>query len=301
MINRTEQNKTILSAITCRIIGFVYDICLQSFPKTVRIETTNACNSQCTICPHHKMIRPTKIMEESLFFNIIDECAENRCKEVHLHNFGEPFLDKRLERFVAYSKEKGIEKVKVFSNGSIITGDRARGILEAGLDEIKISFDGASKEEFEEIRRPLKFDEVVENIAGLVKLRNALGKKTKVHVACCSTLDKTRTMQMLESIVDGFSFGKVHNWGTEKYGTDKTSIRKPCSRVWQTFTVLANGDVSLCCLDYDGQIILGRIGVSNNSIMSIWKNNDYRRIRSLHKCGKQNEIELCSNCSKSFI
>jgi 2-polyprenyl-3-methyl-5-hydroxy-6-metoxy-1,4-benzoquinol methylase len=299
--NPNMHNRKILSAITCRIIGLVYDRGLRSFPKTVRIEITNACNSQCIICPHHKMTRTINKMDESMFFSIIDECAENGCNDLHLHNIGEPFLDKRLEQFVAYSKKKGIKKVKIFSNGSLITSDRARRILNTGLDEINVCFDGASKEEFEDIRRPLKFDEVVKNIVGLVNLRNELGGKTKIRIACCSTSDKSKTLQMLESIVDGYSFGKVHNWGTEAYITDKTSIRKPCSRIWQTFTVLANADVSLCCLDYDGQIILGHIETSKNSITSIWKNNEYKKIRSFHKRGKQKEIKLCSTCSKSFV
>ena len=65
-----------------------------------------------------------------------------------------------------------------------------------------------------------------------------------------------------------FSFGKLHNWG----GQDAVQkrLRKPCSRLWRTFTVLANGDVSLCCLDYDGQHILGRID-GGHSIRDVWK------------------------------
>jgi MoaA/NifB/PqqE/SkfB family radical SAM enzyme len=291
----------LLSKIVCRVVASIYDAAITEFPNVVRIESTNACNAECIICPHHKMSRPTKRMERPLFEKIVNECAKNKCNEIHLHNFGEPFLDKRLEQFVAYAKNKGIEKVKVFSNGAIISEERARGILLAGIDEIKVSFDGATKEEFERIRAPLKFDEVVGNMVRLVELRNELKSSAKIKVACCSTTDKSKTMEMLESKVDGFSFGKVHNWGGDSEGghTERGGTRKPCSRLWRTFTVLVDGSVSLCCLDYDGVVNFGNVG--EQSIKKIWMSDKYLEVRRLHKIARQDQIPLCSNCSKAYL
>ncbi len=288
-----------LSRLLCRVLSAVYDRSLGTFPPKVRIETTNACNAKCIICPHHKMTRTVKRMDAELYHRVIDESAEYGCEEVHLHNFGEPFLDKRLEEFVAYAKDAGIAKVKIFSNGSIISTDRARGVLEAGIDEIKVSFDGATKEEFEKIRYPLKFDDVVNNMVELVRVRDEMGSDARIYVACCSTSDKSQTMAMLESKVDGFSFGKIHNWGSEDYETSKTKLRKPCRRVWETLTVLSNGDVSLCCLDYDGSVLLGN--VNEQSIHEIWRSDKYRRVRDAHRKAAQQQIALCGSCSKSYL
>ena len=270
----------------------------RKFPPVVRIETTNACNARCIICPHRDLRRPIVCMDEKLYRRLIDECSAAGCREVHLHNFGEPLLDKQLEERIGYAKAKGIRKVKIFCNGSLLTADRAKGLIDAGLDEIKISFDGATREEFERIRPPLKFDVVVENITRLVELRNAAGSKLKIHVACCSTTDKQGTMRMLEKIVDGFAFGKIHNWGGGEQAGGRGRRRKPCSRLWRTMTILANGDVSLCCLDYDGQHLLGRID-EQTTIASVWNNADYRRVRKCHQNARQDEIALCKDCSKA--
>ena len=144
-------------------------------------------------------------------------------------------------------------------------------ILNSGLDEIKISFDGANKEEFEKIRFPLKFDTVVNNIKRLVSIRNTLQSSLKIEVACSSTSDKSETIQSLENCVDKFSFGKLHNWAdSELVHSGRSGIRKPCTRIWRTFTVLSNGKASLCCLDYEGQVTLGN--VCESSISEIWKN-----------------------------
>ncbi len=304
------------SKATCRIVAGAYDLAMGRFPAVVRIETTNACNARCTICPHSRLKRPIAQMEDDLFDRLIDQCVDGGCKEVHLHNFGEPLLDKQLERRVRHAKSKGLAKVKIFSNGSLLTEPRARGLIEAGLDEVKISFDGATREEFESIRVPLKFDDVVDNIKTRVKLRDAMQSTMQVRVACCSTTDQQSTMRSLEKVVDGFSFGKIHNWagenptdnnngdnsnGDKNNGDDNNGrIRKPCSRLWRTLTVLANGDVSLCCLDYDGQFILGRVD-AETSLRDIFQGAAYRKTRLCHKRASQHEIELCRHCTKSFL
>jgi hypothetical protein len=288
------------SKLACGAIGAGYDLAWRRFPSVVRIETTNACNAKCVICPHRAIQRPIQRMDDGLFERIIDECAQGGCKEVHLHNFGEPLLDRRLEDRVRYAKDKGLAKVKIFSNGSLLDEHRARGLIAAGLDEIKVSLDGATKEEFERIRVPLRFDQVVGNVKQLVAARDQMRSRLRIKVACCSTTDKRGTMESLEEIVDGFSFGKIHNWAGEASGRQRSGIRKPCSRLWRTFTVLASGDVALCCLDYDGQFLLGRID-AGTSVADVWRSAVYRRVRLLHKRARQKEIALCSNCTKSFL
>ncbi len=76
-------------------------------------------------------------------------------------------------------------------------------------------------------------------------------------------------------------------------------IRKPCDRLWRTLTVLVNGDVALCCLDYGGKVILGNI--AQTSIAEIWGNEKYRNYRRMHRDSRQQEISVCSNCSKCFF
>jgi sulfatase maturation enzyme AslB (radical SAM superfamily) len=293
-----QTSPGLFSKLVCRTFGGALTAARRGFPAVVRIETTNACNARCIICPHRTMLRPIVTMDESLYADLIDQCAAAKCREVHLHNFGEPLLDKRLEDRIAYAKQNGIRCVKIFCNGSLLTPERGKRLIEAGLDELKVSFDGATREEFERIRTPLCFDAVVRNIVELVKIRNAAQAKLRIHVACCSTTDKHATMRSLESVVDAFAFGKLHNWGGQ--GVVRKRIRKPCSRLWRTFTVLADGRVALCCLDYDGQQILGRVD-SGHSIRDVWNGQAYREARQSHREGRQADIPLCANCTKAFL
>ena len=53
-----------------------------------------------------------------------------------------------------------------------------------------------------------------------------------------------------------------------------------------TFTVLANGNVSLCCLDYDGRHVIGRLD-EGVSIRKILHSSAYQRLRHLHRSASQ--------------
>ena len=292
--------KSIASRILCKCTGQALSLAAGSFPRAIRVECTNACNAACIMCPHKEMKRPASVISDDLYERIARECGKHHCREIHLHNFGEPLLDMKLENRIRTAKEAGIGKVKIFSNGSLLTEERSRGLIEAGLDEVAISFDGESPDEYERIRTPLKFDAVVENLRTLIRLRNAMRPQMRIMIGCCCSGDPETIRALLpQEGIDKISFGKPHNWAIEN-GVAVRRIRKPCSRVWNTCTILASGEVSLCCLDYDGRVIMGDLN-AGHTIQEIFHSPEYRRIQRLHASARQNEISLCAICSKSFI
>jgi hypothetical protein len=291
---------SLVSRAVCGIVGGAMDLALGRFPSLVRIETTNACNARCAICPHHVMRRPVRQMDDALFTRVVDECARGGCRQIHLHNIGEPLLDPRLAERIRYVKQRGIRRVKIFSNGALLDESWARRLIEAGLDEIKISFDGGTREQFERLRPPLDFDRVLENVCRLVTLRNQLGSRLRVLATCATTGDRRETARILRPVVDGLLFSKVHNWaGTDPLGP-RRSVRKPCLRLWRTLTVLAGGEVSLCCLDYNGRHLLGRID-GHTTIETVWRSPAYAAVRRRHIEARQDDLPLCRGCSKAFL
>ena len=145
-------------------------------PEIVQIESTNICNAKCVFCPRDDMHRRQGVMSFELFKKIVDECAELGITHVRVHNYGEPFIDRQLVEKVRYAKQKGIKEVGMISNGSLITEEVARGMIEAGLDAINISVDAGGKEVFEPTRIGLNYDKVIANIERLVRIRAELGQ-----------------------------------------------------------------------------------------------------------------------------
>src|ERR687893_1402087 len=97
-------------------------------PEIVQIESTNICNAKCVFCPRDEMHRKQGIMSFDLFKKVVDECVELGITHVRVHNYGEPFVDRKLVEKVRYAKERGIKEVGMISNGSLITEPVARGI-----------------------------------------------------------------------------------------------------------------------------------------------------------------------------
>ena len=263
-------------------------------PDIVQIEATNICNAKCTFCPRDDMARRQGIMEMPLFQKIVDECAELGIRHLRMHNYGEAFLDKRLPEKIRYAKARGIPEVGVITNGSLLGPDVARAVVEAGLDAINISLDAAGRETFESTRLGLKFDKVMANLEGLVRLKQELGRVRPKLILSFVRQDNSAEEQAFidrwSRVADKIHITEMHNWAG---ALDRTAdVNFPCYRPWLTFTALWDGRVSLCCADFDGKVVLGDLRTS--SIRDIWNHDAYRRVRREHL--ESGGPDICRNC-----
>jgi radical SAM protein with 4Fe4S-binding SPASM domain len=296
----TGSITTQTAKIASRIIADSMSLYFRKFPHTVRVETTNHCQADCSFCPRSTIGRAKGFMKQDLFEKVVAECAAGGCRLMHLHGFGEPLLDKQLPDRIRMCKDAGIPRTKIFSNGDLLSGEMAERLLNCGLDEIKISIDGADSQEFNLLRVGLDYDRVMDN----VKAFRAMRDKTKVLkptivAATCQTSNRKKTQTLLQGVVDHIDYSPLHNWGGALGKLTNERVRKPCDRLWRTLTVLVNGDVALCCQDYRGQEILGN--VANETIESIWNSQRYRELRQLHRNSEQQQIAVCKDCVKCFF
>jgi sulfatase maturation enzyme AslB (radical SAM superfamily) len=263
-------------------------------PEIVQIESTNLCNAKCVFCPRDEMHRRQGVMEFDLFRKIVDECAALGVTHVRVHNYGEPFLDRQLVEKVRYAKSRGIAEVGMISNGSLITEEIARGLIDAGLDAINISVDAAGKAVFEQTRLNLDYDTVIGNIRTLARLRAESGRKRPrlilSFVRQNNSADEQAFIDEWRQVADKIHITDLHNWaGTLNARSD---VRYPCYRLWLTFTVLWDGRVSLCCADFDGRNVLGDL--RTQTIAQVWNSPAYRAVRRQHL--ESGGPEICRSC-----
>ena len=265
-----------------------------TLPDIVQIESTNLCNAKCVFCPRDEMHRRQGVMEFDLFRKIVDECAELGITHVRVHNYGEPFLDKQLVEKVRYAKGRGIREVGMISNGSLITEELAQGMIDAGLDAINISVDASGKEVFESTRLNLEYDVVIRNVETLVRLRNAAGKRRPKLILSFvrqnNSADEQQFIEHWRKVADKIHITDLHNWAGTLNAT--SDVNFPCYRMWQTFTVLWDGRVSLCCADFDGRHILGDL--RTQSIAQVWNGPAYLEVRRQHL--ESGGPEICRSC-----
>ncbi len=263
-------------------------------PEIVQIESTNICNAKCVFCPRDDMHRRQGVMADDLYYKVVDECVDLGIAHVRVHNYGEPFVDRKIVDKVRYAKQRGVPQVGMISNGSLLDEQASHGLVDAGLDAINISVDASGKETFESTRLGLKFDTVIGNIERLVQIRNATGgRRPKLILSFVrqdDSEDERAFIARWQGIADKIHVTDLHNWAGTLHGDSDVSF--PCYRPWLTFTVLWDGRVSLCCADFDGHEILGDVRTS--TIREIWNAEPYQRVRRAHLA--DGGPDICRSC-----
>jgi radical SAM protein with 4Fe4S-binding SPASM domain len=282
----------------------------KEFPRGVDIGVTNACNSDCIMCPHSKL-KSIGTMDMKLYKKIIDNCSELKIKIITLSFFGEPLLDKTLIEKIKYAKSKKLI-VGFYSNASLLTEKWARDLIESNLDGITISFDGYSKGVYEKIRKGLKFNVVKKNILNLIKIRKNLGKgHPKINLVLVELEENKKEIKDFydewKNKVDSINIINMRNWANEikKKGTKESFHfnyrvkRKPCALIWQKMVIDWNGDVVLCCDDWNHSTILGNL--RKQSIEDVWRGSKLKNIKKFHIKREFAKVPLCSGCNKKSI
>lgn len=271
------------------------------FPLVVAAENTNICNAGCVMCPYATMRRRKGFMDMSLFRKIVDECAGHRGVELRLTGFGEPLLDKKLFERIAYAKRKGIEKIQLTTNASLLDGETALAIVNSGLDEIMFSVDGYDKESYERIRAGLSFERVHGNLRSFRRIRGE-GKKprTIASIICFEEYWRHRRnmIRLWGDCADYLFIKPPEDWAGEAAGFKESppagKAHVPCPYPWTQFLIAWDGVVGLCCRDFCNiRVSIGT--VAHASIYDLWHGETLKRLRELDALGRT--LEPCRRCA----
>lgn len=142
-------------------------------PVCLYLEVTNRCNLLCTTCPRtFEDLEPPADMSWELFTRIVEQVPD--LARAVLHGVGEPLMVRELPRMVRFLKQRGVH-VLFNTNGVLLDAARGRALMDAGLDELRVSLDAAHPEAFEAVRGVDAFDRIVANVQAFVAMQRELG------------------------------------------------------------------------------------------------------------------------------
>ena len=143
-------------------------------------------------------------MDMMIFEKLMDESA-GRVKRVALYGFGEPLANPRYEEMVRVAREKLGDRVKLLtvSNGTLFRGERARRILEAGIDEVTFSIDTFNKTRLYMIRAGAERYDVLANLRELLSMKAEYG----VRVGIATVVMKTNYRDIPEMVSEAADMG----------------------------------------------------------------------------------------------
>lgn len=144
---------------------------VSTLPRSIYIEPTSRCNELCQQCPRTLLSREDdRDLSFENFCTIVDQFPV--LDRVVLHGLGEPLLNKELPRMISYLKARGTY-VLFNSNGILLNERRGQALIDAGLDEYRLSMDGATREMYAKVRGVDAFDKIWRNVRAFIQQQKA--------------------------------------------------------------------------------------------------------------------------------
>lgn len=278
----------------------------------LQIQTTSRCNARCVMCPWTETATrlPQGAMDEPVFRRILEQLPGRGVERTGLFLMNEPLLDSRLEVWVALLKETvpGTAAL-IFTNGLLLTADRAESLARAGLDEVNVSVVGFTRAVYARSMGVDGYDRVLANLSavGARRRRGALGRMRLKVIA----LDLPGVREGLEAFEERTGLTEIYfKPATNRAGNvalapirgdapaAATARPRACQRPFVKAYILYNGDMVLCNCDWQRTTLIGN--VMEESLETLWRGPRLREVRRHHVRGVYPEGSLCAGCDYPY-
>jgi sulfatase maturation enzyme AslB (radical SAM superfamily) len=278
-------------------------------PRALNIEMTSICDAKCIHCPRAEMDRKMEPMNWELFTKIIDQAAELKIPNICPNGYGETLTMKDMEKYLAYIRSKKHRfHININTNGNRMTQEKRDIFIKYDVDLLNICLDGATHETMAKVRPKLDPAKIEENIHALIKEKKEKGSKhPKIrlgYVPIPENVHETDAfMKKWEGIpdylgIDGFSNRAEDDEIARAVAAtmpEPTSKPSACSLPFDTMNVWTNGEVVLCCNDWNSKNVCGNMNSSD--LKDIWLGEEFSKVRKAHMNGCGSDIEICKQCN----
>ncbi len=278
---------------------------LPPFPRKVMMELSNGCNHACLFCANPHMRRRVGRMDPGLASRLILEAREAGAEEIGFYTTGEPFIHKDLARFTAEASRAGYRYIFMNTNGALATPDRARPVLDGGVNSVKFSINAGSRVTYEAIHGRDEFDLVMANLEDMSRYRREKGLDVWLAVSMVITQPVAHEVESLRQrvlpFVDEFIAFECGSQVSQmdvaermlSVGREAPRNQSVCSQPFTVLYITQEGHLDLCCIDYHNYLAVTEIG--DRHVRDAWNDQAFREIRARHLRGDL-EGTLCGTC-----
>lgn len=144
---------------------------LESMPRRLVLELTNACNLNCKMCGRNSAdFQPTWFQMDWLR---IFEPVADQIEEVTLMGWGEPTVHPHFPEFLSWAHQHGLRKY--FCTNGMRLDKLFDDIFRTETDIIAISMDGATEKTNGEIRRGADFHKILRSLSAITEYKASHG------------------------------------------------------------------------------------------------------------------------------
>lgn len=285
-------------------------------PRYIDVELTNMCNFKCRFCPTgtKSLQRTQGYMSEEVVDMLIANIKKYQIPGVRFIRWGEPTLHPRYIEILKRTKLAGA-RIHINTNGSLLDEKRISQLIDMQLDSIKFSFQGADEGTYSEMRVGGDYRRLLDIVRKMAEMR---GDSQLPYIQISTTLTEETADQIdsfkkdIECYCDYYNIGytklnhlNVNDMNVSDEEKEKIKCLKKheknqhiyndvCVEAFDKLSINWNGDVTLCCSDYDNFMIVGNIlDIDLKQIFTGRAANQYRDIIVKRQYEK---IKCCSTC-----
>ena len=142
--------------------------------RKLYVEVSSRCNLACKMCFRHSWIGERfGDLDPAVFARLMDDPALAETETVFFGGMGEPLVHPALERMAALASAHG-KIVELVTNGTLLTEEKTRDLLNAGVSRVWVSIDELY-ENYGRIQIGSDFDLVLANLEAFNVLRRGTG------------------------------------------------------------------------------------------------------------------------------
>ena len=269
--------------------------------ESIAIENTTMCGADCIMCTRHDFKYQPDIMSWEVFVRSVEASIHAGVREISITGFGDPLMDRLFPDRLKYIKEKfPYVKISITSTCQLLGGTLADAVAEY-VDVLLISMYGFSKKTYEAIHRgSLIFEKVKKNIDEFLCRRSRPYVVMKFLMMSENEHETKAWKQYYEPKANRLDIWLPHNFGGRREEYSKTLSFRGCFRIEKLngLVVRTNGDVVMCCMDYNGILVLGN--VMNEPLSDILEGDKVKYMQEINADGRIVEFSLCKNCDQLY-
>jgi len=279
---------------------------VHSLPGEVEIElTTDDPLPESTLRPRGQAVGRRGPIEPALFGRLVEELAQRDDVRVVLGGFGDPLMHPQWPELIERCRSAGIYGIAV-RTPAVHLDERAAEILaEHRVDVLNVMIDAHSAETYRRVHQADHFDRVTTNLEHVFEWHKRLGQPQPIVV--CEMLKAHETIDEMEAFYDhwlrrtgtGVIAGPSHysrRWPDLAVMSMAPPTRFPCARVFHRAMVLADGRVTVCDQDFQGEHAVGSL--TQNALHELWTGVQMAGVRQSHIRGTYGAMALCGQCDE---
>jgi len=279
-------------------------------PTEIRLEISTICNAKCVFCPHptDEFTRKKLIMSLEDFKFYLDKTLKesSTISDIGLSGFGEIFSDKHVLSKLQYANTKGLP-IHLLTNASLLNEEMLEELFKLeNLQDIRISIHTNNENKYNQVMafknsRIDFYKKVRSNINYIVN--NKPSTLDLILTAVIDPLLKDEVEDLIKEYKDKcyLEIWKPHNWVYGKNYRQGDALKNSCGRPNSgPIEVLVNGDVNMCCFDFNNRMKLGNL--KEQSLEEIYDSYLFNKIKTHHNMGTcKGSGLICDGCDQLYV